>query len=61
MQPSIPGKKNNNTCCFTHINIHAAALQAQNQRALERSPETEDFKEFPFFIPLCTTGDTWEV
>ena len=29
------------------------------QRALERSPESEDFKEFPFFIALYTTGDTW--
>jgi len=27
------------------------------QRALERSPETKDFK-FPFFIALSTTGDT---
>ena len=36
--------------------------QKQNkraQRALERSPESEDFKEFPFFIALYTTGDTW--
>ena len=30
-----------------------------NKRALERSPESEDFKEFPFFIALYTTGDTW--
>ena len=30
------------------------------QRALERSPESEDFKEFPFFIALYTTDDTWE-
>ena len=29
------------------------------QRALERSPETKDFK-FPFFIALSTTGDTWQ-
>ena len=28
------------------------------KRALERSPETEDF---PFFIALCTTGETREV
>jgi len=28
------------------------------QRALELSPETEDFKKFPFFIAICTTGDT---
>jgi len=29
------------------------------QRALDRSPETKDFK-FPFFIALSTTGNTWQ-
>jgi len=36
----------------THVNKRA-------QRALERSPETKDFK-FPFFIALSTTSDTWQ-
>ena len=32
-------------------------INKRAQRALERSPETKDFK-FPFFIALSTTGDT---
>jgi len=36
-------------------------LNKRVQKALERSPEIEDFLEFPFFNALCTTGDTWEV
>jgi len=49
--------------CITS-KIHLVFLEKfkqDTQRALERSPETEDFKEFLFFIALCTTGDTWEV
>ena len=34
-------------------------LNKRAQRALDRSPETKDFK-FPFFIALSTTGDTWQ-
>jgi len=41
----------------THSTIYKFNKRAQ--RPLERSPESEDFKEFPFFIALYTTGDTW--
>ena len=44
------------------LNIHENTTWISNkraQRALERSPETKDFK-FPFFIALSTTGDTWQ-
>jgi len=36
-------------------------INKRAQRALERSPETDDFLEFLFSIALCTTGDTCDV
>jgi len=46
---------------YTKQTVSNSEKNKRAQRALERSPETEDFNKFPFFIALCTTGDTWEV
>ena len=39
--------------------FYSLFINKRAQRALDRSPETKDFK-FPFFIALSTTGDTWQ-
>ena len=50
-----------NTVFFVGVFIIEVSIlkNKRAQRALDRSPETKDFK-FPFFIALSTTGDTWQ-
>ena len=46
-------------CCCLSLFSYRSNNNKRAQRALERSPETKDFK-FPFFIALSTTDDTWQ-
>jgi len=53
------GGKTSRICLFVCLFVYLTLFKNKRaQRALERSPETEDFKKFPFFIAICTTGDT---
>ena len=56
------GRMHNHTTQKSDSYVKLTASSSKNkraQRALDRSPETKDFK-FPFFIALSTTGDTWQ-
>ena len=47
------------TIALFYLYLLPNIINKRAQRALDRSPETKDFK-FPFFIALSTTGDTWQ-